>query len=107
MTTKVYVGNLPYSVDEDALHSAFDPQTLGTSGSITEVSVIKDKFSGRSKGFAFVTYDNAEAANVAIEKLNNADFGGRQIKVNIAKERTGGGGGGSRRGGGDRRDDRY
>ena len=93
MTTKVYVGNLPYTIGEDDLQAAFDPQTLGTSGNITEVSVIKDKFSGRSKGFAFVTYDSEDAANTAIEKLNNADMGGRQIKVNIAKERTGGGGG--------------
>lgn len=77
---KIYVGNLPYSVDEEKLKELF-----GSFGEIEEASVIRDKFSGRSKGFGFVTLKDDEAAKKAIEEMNDKEIEGRQIKVNEAK----------------------
>lgn len=77
---KVYVGNLPFSVDDDKLKELF-----GSYGEIEEASVIKDKFSGRSKGFGFVTFKNDEAANKAIAEMNEKEIEGRGLKVNEAK----------------------
>ncbi|HTY43694.1 MAG TPA: RNA-binding protein [Patescibacteria group bacterium] len=76
---KLYVGNLPFGVDEDALRelfAGFDPE---------EVSLIKDKFSGRSKGFGFVTISSDEAAQRAISEMNGKDVQGRELKVSEAK----------------------
>jgi len=109
---KVYVGNLPYSIDEEKLKELFSSY-----GEVGEVTVIKDKFSGRSKGFGFVTLEDDEAAKKAIEEMNDKDIEGRKLKVNEAKpmdpdrprrpQRSGGFGGGQRRGnfGGNRRRD--
>lgn len=94
---KLYVGNLPYSVDETQLKSLFS-----TYGDITEVTVIKDRDTGRSKGFAFVTFASAESASKALE-LDGKQMDGRALKVNIAQQPSGGsrgGGGGGRSGGG-------
>ena len=77
---KVYVGNLPFSVSEDKLKELFSAY-----GEIEETSVIKDKFSGRSKGFGFVTFKNDEDAKKAISELNEKDVEGRNLKVNEAK----------------------
>jgi len=77
---KVYVGNLPFSFDDDNLKELFSPY-----GEIEEVTVIKDKFSGRSKGFGFVTFKNAESAQSAISELNEKEIEGRALKVNEAK----------------------
>jgi len=77
---KIYVGNLPFSATEEQLKEAFSKF-----GEVSEVSIIKDKFSGRSKGFAFVTIEDDAAAKKAIKELNEKDFEGRQIKVNEAK----------------------
>jgi RNA recognition motif-containing protein len=105
---KVYVGNLPFSIDDEGLRKVFESY-----GEIEEVSVIKDKFSGRSKGFGFVTFKNDEDAKKAIEALNDKEVEGRNLKVNEAKPmdpdrpRRSFGGGGDRRGGdsrGPRRD---
>jgi len=94
----IYVGNLSYQTTEDELRAAF-----GAHGQVASVSVIKDKFSGQSKGFGFVEMDNDEEARAAMGALNGADLKGRQITVNEARPREdnrgGGGGGGGGRGG--------
>jgi RNA recognition motif-containing protein len=93
----IYVGNLAYSVTEDDLREAFAQH-----GSVDKVNVIKDKFSGESKGFAFVEMSDNSSADAAIKQLNDTAIGGRNIKVNQAKPRedrparSGGGGGGGR-----------
>jgi len=78
--SKVYVGNLPFGVGQDELKGLFSEF-----GEITEVSVISDKFSGRSKGFGFVTFASKEDANKAVEEMNDKEVQGRQLKVSIAK----------------------
>ena len=99
---KLYVGNLTYSVGEDQLRDIF-----GSYGEIDEITVIKDRDTGRSKGFAFITFNTVEDAEKALEQ-NGQEYEGRSLRVNVAKERTdrnggGGGRGGSRGGGGGRR----
>ncbi len=95
---KLYVGNLSYSVDESQLRDLFTAY-----GEISEVTLIKDRETGRSKGFGFVTFASTEAAEKALEQ-NGKEHEGRPLKVNVAKERTersgGGGFGGGNRGGG-------
>lgn len=105
MEAKLYVGNLPYTTADADLESLFSQ-----AGTVKSAQVIKDRVSGRSKGFAFVEMSTAEEAQAAISKFNGADFGGRALTVNLARpreERPGGfrsGSGGGRRqgGGGDR-----
>ncbi len=79
----LYVGNLPYSATEDDLRNAF-----AAFGEVSRVSVVMDKFSGRSKGFAFVEMPDSSAADAAIKALNESNMGGRNIKVNEARPRT-------------------
>lgn len=96
---KLYVGNFPYTVDEDQLRELFSPY-----GEIEDLAVIKDRDTGRPKGFAFVTFASQQAAEKALEQ-DGKDLGGRPLKVNIATEkpsRSGGGGGGRSGGGGGR-----
>jgi len=78
--SKVYVGNLPFSVAQEKLKELFSEF-----GEITEATVISDKFSGRSKGFGFVTFAKAEDAAKAIAALNEKDIEGRPLKVSEAK----------------------
>ncbi len=94
---KIYVGNLPFSVDEEGLKNLFSDFAP------EEVTLIKDKFSGRSKGFGFVTISNDETAQKAISDMNGKDVEGRELKVSEAKpmedmprrpQRSFGGGGG-------------
>ena len=80
MSKKVYVGNLVYEVSDKDLAEMFAPY-----GEVTEAIVIKDKYSGRSKGFGFVTFANDESATKAISEMNEKDFKGRALKVNEAK----------------------
>ena len=80
MSTKVYVGNLAFSATEKDLRDAFSPY-----GELTEVVVIMDRFSGRSKGFGFVTFANDENAEKAISEMNGKEVQGRAIKVSVAK----------------------
>jgi RNA recognition motif-containing protein len=91
MGRKLYVGNLPYSATEQSLRDAF-----AASGTVDSVSVITDRDTGQSKGFAFVEMASDREAQAATEALNGTTMDGRQIKVNEAKprEKTGGGGGG-------------
>jgi RNA recognition motif-containing protein len=94
MPSKLYVGNLAYSVANSDLEELFS-----TIGQVQSVAVIMDKFSGQSKGFGFVEMATAEDASKAIQKFNDTELKGRNIKVNEAKPREssfGGGGGGSR-----------
>lgn len=100
MEYKLYVGNLSYSTTET------DLQTLFTqAGAVKSVALIKDRDSGRSKGFAFVEMENQQDMQNAISMFNGKDYQGRDMSVSIARpreERGGGGGGfgGNRRGGG-------
>ena len=82
MSKKVYVGNLAFSVDQDKLKELFAPH-----GEIEEAVVISDRFSGRSKGFGFVTFVNDADADKAIVELNEKDVEGRPLKVNEARPR--------------------
>jgi RNA recognition motif-containing protein len=92
---RIYVGNLPYSVTDDDLRDVF-----GEFGDLAVAEVIKDKFSGQSKGFGFVDMPNNSEADAAIKALNETDFKGRKLTVNEARPRAerprGGGGGGGR-----------
>ena len=76
----IYVGNLSYGVDENALEQAF-----AEFGEVTSVKIITDKFTGRSKGFAFVEMANAEEANEAINSLNGKDMDNRSVTVSEAR----------------------
>ena len=101
MGKKLYVGNLPFSVNDDSLKEQFSAH-----GTVETAQVIMDKFSGRSKGFGFVEMSSDEEAKVAIEQMSEKEVDGRKIVVNEARpmekrERGGfGGGRGGNRGGG-------
>jgi RNA recognition motif-containing protein len=105
MGTKLYVGNLSFRTTSDELKDAF-----AAVGTVESASVIEDRDTGRSRGFAFVEMGTAEEAAAAIEQFNGKDFGGRNLTVNEAKPRENRGGGGGRGGygggGGDRDRDR-
>jgi RNA recognition motif-containing protein len=95
----IYVGNLSYTVTEDDLRQAFEAY-----GQVTSASIIKDKFSGQSKGFGFVEMPSQEEARAAVTAMNGKEMKGRNLSVNEARPRSddrrqGGGGGGGRRGG--------
>lgn len=102
MDSKLYVGNLSYQTTEDDLRSLFEQ-----AGTVTEVALIMDRETGRSKGFGFVTMGDQAAAENAIRMFNGYSFGNRELKVNIARPKEdrpfgggGGGGGYGNRGGG-------
>lgn len=77
---KLYVGNLPYSVDSEGLSKIFAEH-----GEITEAVVISDKFSGRSKGFGFVTFKDEAAAQAAAKAMDGKEVEGRELRVNVAQ----------------------
>ncbi len=94
----IFVGNLNYDTADEDLRVAF-----AAFGAVDRAQVIKDRDSGRSRGFGFVEMGNDEEARSAIEGMNGADLGGRELTVNEARPRNsggGGGGGGGYRGGG-------
>jgi len=92
----IYVGNLAREVTEDDLREAFE-----AFGQVSTATVIKDKFSGESRGFGFVEMPSKNEAQTAITEMNEKDLKGRNINVNEARPKTDrGGGGGRRRGGG-------
>lgn len=80
---KLFVGNLPFTVTQEELTEMFAQY-----GELVNVSLLTDKFSGRSKGFGFVEYTTEEAAQAAIEALHGSDLNGRDMVVNIAKPRA-------------------
>lgn len=97
----IYVGNLAFGVTDEELQELF-----GAHGDVTSANVIKDRFSGESRGFGFVEMPSRDDAMAAIEALNGTDLKGRSITVNEAKPkapRSGGGGGGGGGGYGKRR----
>jgi len=99
----IYVGNLSYGVTEEDLKQAFEGF-----GQVESVNIIKDRYSGESRGFGFVEMSDKAEAESAIEGLNGKELKGRALSVNEARPRAeggrggGGGGGGGRRGGGRR-----
>ena len=102
MATKLYVGNLSFSTTEGDLRRSFEQF-----GAVTSCSLITDKFTGKSRGFAFVEFATPAEASKAIEAMNGKDLDGRALTVNEAKpreDRPRGGGGGGGYGGGGRRD---
>ena len=94
MGTKLYVGNLSFRTTSEELRDAF-----AAAGTVESASVIEDRDTGHSRGFAFVEMATAEEAAAAIEQFNGKDFGGRNLTVNEAKPRADRGGGGGGRGG--------
>jgi len=98
MGRKLYVGNLPYQTDENALTTLF-----AQAGTVDTVSVVRDQATGRARGFAFVEMGSDEEAQSAINQINGVELGGRSLTVNEARPKTSGGGGGGYDGGGDSR----
>jgi RNA recognition motif-containing protein len=93
--SKIYVGNLPFSADEESVRDLFSQH-----GTVDSVAVITDRDTGRPRGFAFVEMPKADAAR-AIQNLNGQDMGGRSLKVSEAQDKprnSGGAGGGGGRG---------
>jgi RNA recognition motif-containing protein len=103
MQNKLFVGNLAFDVTENDLQDLFAQH-----GAVTEVNLMLDRSTGRSRGFAFVTMATDEAAQAAIQALNGTSVHGRNLTVNVARPREerapGGGGFGGGRGGGGGRD---
>lgn len=80
MAKKLYVGNLPYSTTSEDLQKMF-----AEFGNVASANVISDRYSGRSKGFGFVEFDDDAAADAAVAALNNKDIGGRPLRVSEAR----------------------
>jgi len=94
MSTKLFVGNLSFNTTENSLHEAFSAH-----GNVVEANLMMDRMTGRSRGFAFVTFSTPEEAQKAIEAMHGAQLDGRALTVNVARpkeERPPGGGGGGR-----------
>src|SRR6185369_5332829 len=89
MSTKLYVGNLAFQTTSQELQQLF-----GQAGTVQSASVVEDRDTGRSRGFAFVEMSSEEEATSAISQFNGKDLGGRALKVNEAKPRENRGGGG-------------
>jgi RNA recognition motif-containing protein len=92
MSTKLYVGNLPYETTESDLQTLFE-----ASGAVASINIVRDRATGRARGFAFVEMGDASAAQQAINDLDKHTYGGRNLTVNEAKPmlaRGNGGGGG-------------
>jgi len=79
--TKLYVGNLPFTVTEDAVRTLFAPH-----GTVEKISLISDRDTGRPRGFGFVEMSNADASR-AMQALNGKDFDGRALKINEAQDK--------------------
>jgi len=101
MDAKMYVGNLSYDVTQEELQALFEAH-----GAVSDVFIVKDRESGRPRGFAFVTMEEKSAMDAAIEALNGEEFMGRNLAINEARPREdrprcggGGGYGGGGRGG--------
>ena len=94
MQNKLYIGNLSYSTTDEGLSHHFSAV-----GTVTSAAIIKDRDSGRSKGFAFVEMSTAEEAAKAIQQLNGQALDGRALNVSLARPKEEGSGGGGSRGG--------
>ena len=105
MSTKLYVGNLPYETSESDLQTLFE-----SIGAVSTINIVRDRATGQARGFAFVEMSDAEGARKAISELDRHQFGGRSLTVNEAKPmapRSNGGGGGFGGGGRQRRESRW
>lgn len=102
MSKNIYVGNLPFSIDNTKLEALFAEY-----GEVTSANVISDRDTGRSRGFGFVEMASTDEANKAIEAIDGTESDGRTLKVNEAKERAPRREGGGGYGGGGGRRDRY
>ena len=80
MAKKLFVGNIKWGATDQELEELFAQY-----GTVSEAIIVKDRFSGRSKGFGFVSFDNDAEAEAAIEALHDQDFGGRNLVVNEAR----------------------
>jgi RNA recognition motif-containing protein len=78
----IYVGNLPYRAEEEELRKTFEAY-----GEVSSVNIIKDKFTGESRGFGFVVMASDDDGQAAIDGLNGQDFGGRRLNINVARSR--------------------
>jgi len=96
MSTKLYVGNLPYETSETDIQALFE-----SVGAVASINVVRDRATGQPRGFAFVEMSDSEGAQRAISELNQHQYGGRKLTVNEAKPMAprgdGGGGGGRQR----------
>ena len=98
MSTKLYVGNLPYETSETDLQTLFE-----TTGQVASINIVRDRATGQARGFAFVEMSDTEGARKAISELDKHQYGGRSLTVNEAKPMQprnggfGGGGGGRQR----------
>ncbi|GFF61660.1 Glycine-rich RNA-binding protein 2, mitochondrial [Aspergillus lentulus] len=95
MAAKVYVGNLSWNTTDESLRQAFSEF-----GQVLDSIVMRDRDTGRSRGFAFVTFSNDNEAEAAISGMNDQELDGRRMKVNLANARPSGYGGGGYGGGG-------
>ncbi|KAM0193121.1 hypothetical protein ACHAPA_004568 [Fusarium lateritium] len=94
--SKLYVGNLSWNTSDETLREAFSQF-----GQVTDSIIMRDRETGRARGFGFVTFSSEEEANAAVDGLNEQELDGRRIRVNVANARPSGGGGyGGGRGGG-------
>ena len=84
--TKLYVGNLPFTITEETIRNLFSPH-----GTVEKISLINDRDTGRPRGFGFVEMSNADASR-AMQALNGQDLGGRPLKINEAQDKPRGGG---------------
>ena len=102
MSTKLYVGNLPFQTTESDLQALFEG-----SGTVTTINIVRDRATGQARGFAFVEMGDAESAKRAIAELDRHQYGGRALTVNEAKPMEPRGNGGGFGGGRQRRESRW
>ena len=106
MSTKLYVGNLPYETSESDLQTLFE-----SAGTVSTVTIVRDRATGQARGFAFVEMSDADGAQRAISELDRHQYGGRSLTVNearpMAPRGNGGGNGGGFGGGRQRRESRW
>ena len=102
MSTKLYVGNLPFQTTESDLQALFE-----ASGPVSTINIVRDRTTGQARGFAFVEMSDAEGAKRAIAELDRHECGGRSLTVNEARPMAARSGGGDFGGGRQRRDSRW
>jgi RNA recognition motif-containing protein len=102
MSTKLYVGNLPYETSESDLQALFE-----SAGTVSTVTIVRDRATGQARGFAFVEMSDADGARRAIDELDRHQYGGRNLTVNEARPMAPRGHGGGSGGGRQRRESRW
>jgi RNA recognition motif-containing protein len=102
MSTKLYVGNLPYETSESDLQALFE-----SAGTVSTVTIVRDRATGQARGFAFVEMSDADGAQRAVSELDRHQYGGRSLTVNEARPMAPRGNGGGFGGGRQRRESRW